>query len=134
MKAQKFTIIIELKDKTKLDCGYILIGYKNKIPMKFTALTPVNNANYSIQMPENIKDIAESKPQVARKIIKDRITEMMQDHVEGIWDDLGGKYHKADTGENVVFDNISVVDDHKITFLVYKKGNTLISSVKSFFS
>lgn len=133
MKAQKFTISIELKDKQKLDCGYILIGYdKNKIPVKFTALTPVNNASYTMSMPENIEEIAKAKPAVARKIIKERITGMMQDHIEGIWDDLGGKYFDPDTEKKIPFESINVTDDNKITHLIFKKGNTLMSSMKSF--
>ena len=133
MKTQRFTIIIELKDKTKLDCGYILVGYnKQNIPVKFTALTPVNNANYSIKMPDNIKEIAKEKPGAARKIIKEKLTELMEDHVEGIWEDLGGKYQVSETGKKQPFENISVIDDNKITQLIYKKGSSLMSSMKSF--
>ena len=45
----------------------------------------------------------------------------MEDHVEGIWEDLGGKYRVPDTGKKQPFENISVIDDNKITQLIYKR-------------
>ena len=64
MKAQNLQLVLNLKISKNQIADIFLIGYdKNKIPVKFTALTPVNNASYTMSMPENIEEIAKAKPQ-----------------------------------------------------------------------